>query len=888
MKKILSVLLLSLFFTNTLFAQEEAKPDMSGINAVHVSSILMNGETFTTGRDINGTFNISNVSERVVSGVTYRMELVEILKETNGYDYGNGVSPISDLSVDVPSETLSYSTLSDPISVPPGSKTMNFNYKIPDKVPEGRIGFLVQLYVNDVRSKYDFIEIDIRGKRVSTVLAYGNVSVKSPDKEEAEIFTALEGPNIEKNETANLEVLIRSDLVESLNLVPELKIFSGSDSNGKLVYSKKFDVISVPTGEKLLSYPLKLDMEPGVYTGILDYLDNTGTSRSTPVEIRYIIDGSKPKLGEVSYNTTDLVGNTFLVSVSYLVPSLNFRTNEDGSFKDSRVKDFVELNTDLDFNNLPEDSEKISINEPNYFLEKMSTVVRIKDFQTSSILKEETSNFDGSAEVVVDLGGLKGADKIIVEVDLYQDGKILDSHTDIVDVKTTDYKNGFDKIWDQYRKFIAIFLLLIAIGLTLMLFKSGRADKNTTIASVVAIVLIGTSLMSVGNAQAKGGMRIESSYLSNFSVNSPQPPAVRIYTPGEVFTFSLDFDFGYCTNSGYSLNGRMNQPYLAGTGQTAMGGWSGLSQGASLGRLWGDASNKHFKYKSAINWPIQAPYTPGTYVFQYEVATRSGDWGDSEYGTVVFQVGSDQCKNASFPGVQATVPAGYWQFTDVNGLLVCSSRPPSALKCSASKNRLLTGESVTYTSTRIDGLKADHTWFKGGSTNVPSVKKDTNVVQSSYTNSYSEPGMYLTTVATTDTYGKESVCRIGVTVGSDFDNISLFLGSVEEDFLEEEKKYYTDEDGKRYRLDPSAGEGKIEFDMDGGFTNKTCKIKWNATNVLKCGLYKNNILSKKLEFSGEEEVEPGTYRIKCRQSRDGAEVVSEEKTCRSNPDFRER
>jgi hypothetical protein len=57
---------------------------------------------------------------------------------------------------------------------------------------------------------------------------------------------------------------------------------------------------------------------------------------------------------------------------------------------------------------------------------------------------------------------------------------------------------------------------------------------------------------------------------------------------------------------------------------------------------------------------------------------------------------------------------------------------------------------------------------------------------------------------------------------------------------------------------------------------------------LKCSLFKNNVKVKDIEFTGDENFDPGTYQIRCIQANDGKQIVSDVKTCRLNPDIRDR
>jgi hypothetical protein len=91
-------------------------------------------------------------------------------------------------------------------------------------------------------------------------------------------------------------------------------------------------------------------------------------------------------------------------------------------------------------------------------------------------------------------------------------------------------------------------------------------------------------------------------------------------------------------------------------------------------------------------------------------------------------------------------------------------------------------------------------------------------------------------------------------------------------------------------LDGSTGTGPAgtidSFTFNPKLTNTTCRATWAASNVTQCELYKNNTKFKDVGTGGVEDLEPGTYELRCRQASDGT-LVKASQTCTRNPGFRE-
>jgi hypothetical protein len=366
--------------------------------------------------------------------------------------------------------------------------------------------------------------------------------------------------------------------------------------------------------KKSHSLPAPLDLKPGVYTAVIEYVDSSGSSRTYPMEFRYIIEGIKPKIGEVVYNTIDLtVTDEFLVKVSYLDIPLSFRMNEDGTFKDARVQKFVTENKDFDINNLSESISEEIMNLNKYSVEGMKAVVQIFNSKTDSIIESREIVFDDTNEAVAGFDSFMEVDDLRVVVDLYQNNEIVDTYTENISVITNKYDTIFHKLWDMYQNIIVVSLSIILVIAVLLIVKFANRNRNIALSLVFSILMIGSSFVITEKVEARGsrntavndihlkndwiacGVKVfrghagvssdsvncgndrrDSGLMGQVVVSNPKPPTVQSYLPTQKMSFMADFTFTYCTNSGYDLRTRMTKPVLVGNPHSNYSDWQNL------------------------------------------------------------------------------------------------------------------------------------------------------------------------------------------------------------------------------------------------------------------------------------------------------------------------
>ena len=377
-------------------------------------------------------------------------------------------------------------------------------------------------------------------------------------------------------------------------------------------------------------------------------------------------------------------------------------------------------------------------------------------------------------------------------------------------------------------------------------------------------------------------------WLGTAQVISPKPPEFGSYEAGSRAEFRAKYSFHYCANTLPSARGQITRPVPYGQAHTAFGPerQSSFTSGFPTGS---DAQHRYL-FNSTYNQYFNVPTTPGTYWFRYRIGIRNGQNTDRFFeGVAVIKVDPiDVC--TFIDGQQDNAPLGYYETVDEQGRRICLDEGDQSLICKVSKNPAFVGDSVTFSARSQSGGNSTFEWFNGGySSSADADKIETGVTESTYTLTFSNPGVYSVTAKS----GSDR-CNVGVTVYPDPATDLADLADGEGDLI---------------LLDPNAPPGVINFNLDdGGITNDICHASWSAEHVLGCELYKNGevvpdfVLEDKTSahvtadfagvaekvLSGDFDLSPGTYQIKCLQFKDGELISSDRVSCVQNPDIRER
>ena len=217
-------------------------------------------------------------------------------------------------------------------------------------------------------------------------------------------------------------------------------------------------------------------------------------------------------------------------------------------------------------------------------------------------------------------------------------------------------------------------------------------------------------------------------------------------------------------------------------------------------------------------------------------------------------IASDRCSNIE--SIQINVPRG---FKDVGGR-ICQLDNSFHVFCRPAINPVLPGKNVRIIASPLNQSsgQVSYSWKKTGGESLGStISRDSSSIDIVY----EDQGIHQITVTATDSAGNETERICGVTVSNDLRNAS----------------------GISLDTSPSAF---LRGDL--GLTNTTCAIEWSGLSVNECFLVEQKGMNEAVELTGERNVEPGTYQLRCISYTDGLDVIeSEPFTCRSNLDVRE-
>ena len=394
--------------------------------------------------------------------VTYRLELV-------GIDVEDGEEYVSD--------PIATSLMSDPINLTDKEQVTQFTFVLPEQIPDGRLALLVQPYINEnIPAAYEYAEITITGER-NQFVGVGALVVVNGE----EYYEILDGPTVGKEEEVTLDTLVVGG-DESVMLQPVLSVFAGTHRNGALIATQKLDQISLGAEEEIeTTYTLPVaSLEPGVYTALLSYNDENGKAAAIPLEIRYIIDGLKPKIASVFTNTSALeTVSTFDVTVMYVDVPFNIRVNEDGTSKDPRAAALLQ-NTDLENS---DELDAFADAATKLALQDMTALVVVTDAQTQKVLGEKTVAFGDLYETVASFKTFTNIEQIVVDVTLMQAEEVLDTYSIVMNVTSSTENSLLATIKDilnVYGMLIGFGLLTLIVVISLIVLVI-RKNNNQTV-----------------------------------------------------------------------------------------------------------------------------------------------------------------------------------------------------------------------------------------------------------------------------------------------------------------------------------------------------------------------------------------------------------------------
>jgi len=395
-------------------------------------------------------------------------------------------------------------------------------------------------------------------------------------------------------------------------------------------------------------------------------------------------------------------------------------------------------------------------------------------------------------------------------------------------------------------------------------------SKYIFAATLLLVTLFGAQTVEAAQGihhVGSGGLR--TIYVpKNFQINSPQPPSIRTYEPGEQFHVQMDFWAGGCNNGTQYVKLRVTDPLLAGE-TVGWGPWKNIgSQGASGGH---DDYNAHWNKSVG---PLTAPEEEGIYrvyfhienQVNWSIGTQSNNWYKG-YIEIEVKV-PDMCPR--IPGAQEEVPGGY----TINGDGYCVLSDTFQILCSANPNPIAPGGETTFTALPFNAEgDVTFTWYDSADAVL---SQETHGSRSRFTQTFDTTGLYQVAVVAEDETGATFRRSCGVTV-RDPDDPGTGPVDLDGDGM-------PDDPGVTGPLAPPA---VVTLSIDRPLTNDVCALNWNAQYVTQCFLVNGTGGVEGVPLSETRDVSPGTYWLRCLTERDGSVEESEQVVCRLNPDTRE-
>ncbi|MEY2640942.1 MAG: hypothetical protein RL150_335 [Candidatus Parcubacteria bacterium] len=413
-------------------AQSDDIPAAEEQTQFYVSDVVFTRPSYAASDVVAGTFTFHNLSDEVVTNAQYRIELVTLLSDGAG-----GVYP-SDALDATEAVRMQASEPGKTLSVP-------FTYTMPQHVPEGELGILVQTYIGELLTPValEYVPLTVSGDRVTYLPRAASLIVN-----DEESYETLAGPTVDQREQVVLELYVENPSDALVTIRPTLSVVEGKTSTGAQILTQpQADVAIAPGAAKTIPITIPLlQLNPAVYTLIVDAVDvKTGVPVFAPIEARLVVAGLEPSIERVSYSTLDLTKPlaSFDVTVSYLDAPINFRVADDGKPKDIRVAQAL----------MPSSTIEDWIRATG-----AAAVVRIEDADRQTVLREQRLAFTDSNEATARFGVWAGTERVRVLVTLEQYGKVIDTYTEDLTLTVPPYPL-WQRLWYENP------LLVLGVGI---------------------------------------------------------------------------------------------------------------------------------------------------------------------------------------------------------------------------------------------------------------------------------------------------------------------------------------------------------------------------------------------------------------------------------------
>lgn len=719
-----------------------SQEDIPAVPMLYVNSINLNTTDANPGSVVSGNFTVHN---------------------PNGVDINNAqyiVSFVSEYVEETPYVILDSAEAMDLPFLPANSmKTVSFNYKIPENAYGSNPGInIVSVLDTGTRRGWGDVRLNFQNPEGNTVLFVKSASVVVAGEE----FELQNGPTVYPGDVASFDVSMENQFANT-ELTPKVTVTDFFAD--EVVYEERLSSISVSLGELTdYSWPLKVDdLEPGVYVARLEMLDSQGINRVPQLDFRYIVGGG---IGNIHH----LYANQQSVSEGEV------------------------LDVFATISGIPDD---LLNNERSSSIENVTLEVEVIDAKTDEVIGVASVDVATLKDQTLTVGVpiSKNATEIKLKASLSDaTGAVLSNYEAEI---PEEEKDSFEQ-WVNWLIGLVGILIVIIASLAVMAYVKNKGNKKdpTVISAMILIFALFVSgfILTTGpdNTQAATTATNQGTYFMHYAgynsspapgviptptsivVNSPMPPSVKVYRPGEAFNFSMNFNALTCSNSSQIVNvygvpisswSNYQQVLSDNNYSPWIGGLDGLNltnwqingtrlytSGAAV--IHGDHTSTNNSYGFTKTGYV-APSTPGTYKLYFYVrnSVPVGGWINFQgqfytgyvmgYTEIRVEEAEDQCLNLE--GIQETVPDGYYRSDDGNCYQDPGNEDMSVL-CTVSNASPEVNELVTFTAVAENGYQPyNYAWGGDVSGSDPHI----------FT-TFSDPGTYNANITVTDD-GGESV-----------------------------------------------------------------------------------------------------------------------------------
>lgn len=518
---------------------------------VYSTDLKLEKESYEIGETVKGSFIVHNINSFSLNDLVFDVSLAG--------QYSSAGIPAVYFDTITPEKIPSIS--------PKNKQTINFEYKIPSITTGNNLGIQVVIK-SDSGRVLSWIDapISVTGEAVE-LLILKDIKLKVRDlelSEDAETFDyeIQHGPTLQKKHQGELEISFTNLEDFNVDIIPNVIIFDKSTSGEvveKVVLEQK---IVNASSDQTLSWILPKPEKPGVYLARVNFLNQEEVQVALPVEVKYIIAGDIFTIVDVTTDVTSVKsGDTFPVFATIIGNPIDI----------------------VDYENV----QKIQDTQ-------ITLSITINDASGKIVATNESPfNLNESKDVSVSLTAESSSNEMIINTKLLdENGNVLASHVANLPKGENDYN-------------ISTVLLYILLGIVLalvvsILFKHKKSLSNIKV--VIVILFVGMSgiffntenALAVQQEYSVGGNGINLQYNpNNVTVNSPQPPSVRSYTPGESFNFQVNFDAAACNNGPQYVSVFTERDGSIWAANTPPSNVLAYSSGADITNLswWGDVNN---------------------------------------------------------------------------------------------------------------------------------------------------------------------------------------------------------------------------------------------------------------------------------------------------------